>query len=314
MNRPVKFCVRMHQHGYGFDNLKELWTEADRLGYHSASLYDLLNIPTLECWTTLSALAAVTAKLRLIPMVLANTYRPPALMAKMASTLDVISNGRLELGIGAGGGGADHRAAGYAFPSTAERVRMLEESMVVIKGLWSGELGSFQGRYYQLDNPHQEPRPVQQPHPPILIGGHGERRLLRAVAAHADICNIGSEMTLEEHRQKLSVLEAHCRDVGRDPTEIEVSHNALTLIAETQAEFDRIVARRASQSNVSNAAYRDSLAGAIAGTPDQCAGQIQTYVDAGITYFFLIFPDPVSVESIRLFAKEVMPRFAGAQG
>ena len=314
MNRPVKFCVRMHQHGYGFDDLKELWTEADRLGYHSASLYDLLNIPTLECWTTLSALAAVTENLRLIPMVLANTYRPPALMAKMASTLDVISNGRLELGIGAGGGGTDHRAAGYAFPSTAERVRMLEESMVVIKGLWSGELGSFQGRYYQLDNPHQEPRPVQQPHPPILIGGHGERHLLRAAARHADICNIGSEMSLEEHRQKLSVLYAHCRDAGRDPGEIEVSHNALTLIAETQAEFDQTVARRASQSNVSNAAYRDSLAGAIAGTPDQCAEQIQTYVDAGITYFFLIFPDPVSVESIRLFAREVMPRFAGAKG
>ena len=311
MTRPVKFCMRMHQHGYAFDDLKEVWTEADGLGYHSASLYDLLNIPTLECWTTLSALAAVTENLRLIPMVLANTYRPPALMAKMASTLDVISKGRLELGIGAGGGGTDHRASGYAFPSTAQRVRMLDEAMVIIKGLWSGELSTFEGRYYKLDNAHQEPRPVQQPHPPILIGGHGERHLLRVAARHADICNIGSEMTLEEHRHKLSVLYAHCRDVGRDPGEIEVSHNALTLISETQAEFDRVVTRRAAQSNVSTAAYRESLAGVISGTPDQCAEQIQAYVDAGITYFFLIFPDPVSVESIRLFAREVMPRFVG---
>jgi alkanesulfonate monooxygenase SsuD/methylene tetrahydromethanopterin reductase-like flavin-dependent oxidoreductase (luciferase family) len=118
-------------------------------------------------------------------------------------------------------------------------------------------------------------------------------------------------MTLEEHRHKLSVLYAHCRDVGRDPGEIEVSHNALTLISETQAEFDRVVTRRAAQSNVSTAAYRESLAGVISGTPDQCAEQIQAYVDAGITYFFLIFPDPVSVESIRLFAREVMPRFVG---
>ena len=311
MTRKVKFCVRMHQHGYGFEQLREVWTEADRLGYHSASLYDLLNIPTLECWTTLSALASVTENLRLIPMVLANTYRPPALMAKMASTLDVISRGRLELGIGAGGGGSDHRAAGYAFPSTAERVRMLEEAMVVVKGLWTGELSDFQGRYYQLERAHQEPRPVQQPRPPILIGGHGERHLLRAAAGHGDICNIGSEMSLEEHRQKLSVLEAHCRDLGRDPAEIEVSHNARTLIAETAAEFDAMVARGAAESNVSASAYRESLSGAIAGTPDQCAEQIQGYVDAGITYFFLIFPDPVSVEHLRLFAREVMPRFAG---
>ena len=312
MTRKVKFCVRMHQHGYGFEQLREVWTEADRLGYYSASLYDLLNIPTLECWTTLSALASVTENLRLIPMVLANTYRPPALMAKMASTLDVISNGRLELGIGAGGGGSDHRAAGYAFPSTAERVRMLEEAMAVIKGLWSGELSDFRGRYYQLERARQEPRPVQQPCPPILIGGHGERHLLRAVAGHADICNIGSEMSLEEHRQKLSVLEAHCRDLSRDPAEIEVSHNARTLIAETAADFDAMVVRGAAQSNVSPSAYRDSLSGAIAGTPDQCAGQIQEYVDAGITYFFLIFPDPVSVDHLRLFAREVMPRFTSS--
>ncbi len=309
MTRPVKFCVRMHQHGYAFDDLKEVWTEADRLGYHSASLYDLLDIPTLECWTTLSALAAVTENLRLIPMVLANTYRPPALMAKMASTLDVISKGRLELGIGAGGGGTDHRASGYAFPSTAQRVRMLDEAMVIIKGLWSGELGDFEGCYYRLENAHQDPRPVQQPHPPILIGGHGERHLLRVAARHADICNIGSEMTLEEHRQKLSVLEEHCREAGRDFGEIEISHNALTLIAETQTEFDHVVSRRAAQSNVSASTYRESLRGTIAGTPDQCAQQIQSYVDAGITYFFLIFPDPVSVDDLRLFAREVMPRF-----
>ena len=309
MTRPVKFCVRMHQHGYAFDDLKEVWTEADKLGYHSASLYDLLNIPTLECWTTLSALAAVTENLRLIPMVLANTYRPPALLAKMASTLDVISKGRLELGIGAGGGGTDHRASGYAFPSTAQRVRMLEEAMVVIKGLWSGDLTTFEGRYYQLDNAHQDPKPVQQPHPPILIGGHGERHLLRAAAKHADICNIGSEMNLEEHRQKLLVLEEHCRKVGRDPGEVEASHNALTLIAQSPSEFDQIVERRAVQSNMSTPAYRESLRGAIAGTPDQCAEQIQSYVDAGITYFFLIFPDPVSVEDLRLFARDVMPRF-----
>ena len=115
-NKKVKFGVRIHQSGYTYESLRRIWTEADKLGYHSATLYDLLNVPALECWTTLSALAADTERIRLTPLVLANPYRPPALLAKMASTLDVISGGRLELGIGAGGGEADHIASGLPFP------------------------------------------------------------------------------------------------------------------------------------------------------------------------------------------------------
>ena len=133
MNDKVKFAVRIHQGGYSFDELKRIWTEADRLGYHSATLYDLLNVPTLECWTTLAALAAATERIRLTPLTLANPYRPPALLAKMASTLDVISGGRLELGIGAGGDRADHLASGYEFPSTPARTRMLDEAVEIIK-------------------------------------------------------------------------------------------------------------------------------------------------------------------------------------
>ena len=126
-SQQVKFGVRVHQSGYSFEDLKAIFTQADRLGYYSATLYDLLNIPTLECWTTLSALAAVTERIRLTPMVLANLYRPPALLAKMSATLDVISGGRLELGIGAGGGRnpreagryrhSDHNRRGHRTPS-----------------------------------------------------------------------------------------------------------------------------------------------------------------------------------------------------
>ncbi len=137
MNGKVKFGVRIHQRNYSFEALKRIWQEADRMGYHSATLFDLLNGPLLECWTTLSALAAVTEQIRLTPIVLANSYRPPALLAKMASTLDDISGGRLELGIGAGGGRGDHQASGYPFPSTRVRVQMLEEAMEVIKRRWT---------------------------------------------------------------------------------------------------------------------------------------------------------------------------------
>ncbi len=309
MEQGVKFAVRVHQSGYSFEDLKAIFTQADRLGYYSATLYDLLNIPALECWTTLSALAAVTEHIKLTPMVLANLYRPPALLAKMSATLDVISGGRLELGIGAGGGRGDHLSSGIPFPSTSQRVDMLEEAVELIKRLWVGDKVDFSGRYYHLKQASVQPAPVQKPHPPVIIGGHGENYLLRAVARHADICNIGSGLTLEEHRQKLAVLERHCQAVGRDFSQIEVSHNAGVLIAETSSDLERRVIQRAQAVNLTPEEFQKELSRYICGTPDQCVRQIQEYVEHGISYFFLIFPDPVSSQDLRLFAEEVMPRF-----
>ena len=311
MTNRVKFGVRIHQSGYSYEALRQVWTQADRLGYYSATLYDLLNVPTLECWTALSALAAETRQIRLTPLVLANPYRHPALLAKMASTLDVISGGRLELGIGAGGGGADHLASGFPFPSTSARVEMLEEAVQVIKALWTETKASFQGSYYSLEEAVNEPKPLQKPHPPILIGGHGETYLFRAVARFADICNVGFEMSLEEHESKLNALAQHCGRYGRDPSEIQVTHNTRVVIAENSAQFDRLAAAGAADSNMSVAEYKESLKRAIAGTPEACVRQIQAYVDNGICYFFLLFPDPISAESLELFAREVMPHFDG---
>ena len=310
MSKQVKFSVRIHQGGYSYESLRRIWLDADRLGYYSATLYDLLNVPTLECWTTLSALAAETSRIRLTPLVLANTYRHPAVFAKMASTLDVISNGRVEIGIGAGGGRSDHRASGLDFPSTSVRVRMLEEAIELMKRLWTEEEVTFEGRYYTLSGAKNDPGPVQRPHPPFLVGGHGERHLFRAVARHADICNVGFEMDLAEHGARLDALGEHCRDVGRDLSEIEVSHNTRVVIAESEAEFEKLVAQGAANASMSATDYRASLSRAIAGTPQQCVEQIQKYVDSGITYFFLLFPDPIPIESLGLFAREVMPRFA----
>lgn len=310
MNRSVKFSVRIHQGGYDYDTLRRIWLDADRLGYYSATLYDLLNVPTLECWTTLTALAAQTSRIRLTPLVLANTYRHPAVFAKMASTLDVISNGRVEIGIGAGGGRSDHAASGLDFPSTSVRVRMLEESIELMKRLWTKREVDFQGRYYSLSGARNDPAPLQKPHPPFLVGGHGERHLFRAVARHADICNVGFEMDMDEHRASLEALGEHCRDVGRDLSEIEVSHNTRVVIAESEAEFDRLVSEGAATANVSPDDYRASLSRAIAGTPEQCVEKIRSYVDSGITYFFLLFPDPIPTERLELFAREVLPHFA----
>ena len=310
MNKKVKFSVRIHQGGYDYESLRRIWMGADRLGYYSATLYDLLNVPTLECWTTLSALAAQTTGIRLTPLVLANTYRHPAVFAKMASTLDVISNGRVEIGIGAGGGRSDHQAAGLDFPSTSARSGMLDESVEMMKRLWTEEEVYFQGRYYTLNGAKNNPGPIQKPHPPFLIGGHGQRHLFRVVARHADICNVGFEMDLDEHRSSLDALGEHCEREGRDISEIEVSHNTRVVIAESEAEFDRLVEQGAAAANVGSADYRASLSRAIAGTPERCIEQIQNYVDSGITYFFLLFPDPIPTERMEMFAQEVMPRFA----
>ncbi|PKB79277.1 MAG: hypothetical protein BZY88_14135 [SAR202 cluster bacterium Io17-Chloro-G9] len=312
MAPKVKFSVRIHQSGYTYPMLREIWKAADGLGFHSATLFDLLNAPALECWTTLSALAGETSRIRLTPLVLANTYRPPQLLAKMAATLDVISEGRLELGIGAGGGESDHRASGYDYPPIPTRVEMLEESVDIIGRLWREPNVTFRGKYYSVEGATVDPMPVQKPGPPILIGGHGDRYLMRAAARHGDICNIGFEMSLEDYDAKLATLNEHCHRAGRDPAQIEVSHNTRVIIAEDSAGFDDLISQGATAANTTPTAYKDSLSRAIAGTPDQCNEQIQKLVDRGITYFFLLFPEPVSADSLSLFAKHVMPHFVTA--
>ena len=309
MEKQVKFCVRIHQGKYSYQDLLRVWQSADNLGYYSASLYDLINIPTLECWTTLSALASATDRIRMIPMVLANTYREPVLLAKMASTLDVISNGRLELGIGAGGGRTDHTASGYDFTSTRIRSLMLTEAVSLIRKLWTEDTVNFQGKYYGVADAHHDPKPVQKPHPPILIGGHGEKHVLKAVARQADMCNIGNGMSLAEHDDKLQILAEYCEEVGRDVKDIEVTHNTSVVIAEDQAKYEQLVKDNARNMGRDESEYRESLKRAIAGTPEQCARKIQSYIDHGIRYFFLIFADPIPSDQLELFAHEVMPRF-----
>lgn len=309
MHDAPNFIVRLHQGGADYAYLRQLFRAADRLGYDGASLYDLLSIPTLECWTTLSALASETERIRLIPLVLANLYRHPATLAKMAATLDVISEGRLVLGIGAGGGEGDHKAYGLPYPSTQERAAMLGEAVQAIRLLWSGERVSFDGEYYRLDNALCDPAPMQQPSPPILIGGHGERYLLRAAAAHADITNMRADMSVAEHRAKRRALDAHCDAVGREPSEVALSHNAHVFIGKDEAAVDSLLAEHAARHHMPTKRFRASLGNAIVGTPQECIEQLRQYANYGIGWFFLLFPEPVSVDDIELFAGEVMPRF-----
>jgi alkanesulfonate monooxygenase SsuD/methylene tetrahydromethanopterin reductase-like flavin-dependent oxidoreductase (luciferase family) len=306
----LKFNVRVNQHRYGYDDLLRIWLEADRLGYYSGSLYDLLNSDALECWTTLTALLAQTQRIRAVPMVLANPYRHPALLAKMVATLDIISGGRVTLGIGAGGSGSDTRASGLPFPSTRQRCQMLEEAVEVMRRLWTESSVDHNGRFYTLAGATVQPKPLQRPAPPVLVGGHGERHVLPSVGRIADICNIGSNNTVVEHRQRLEIVHRSAEAAGRNPEDIEITQNSNVVIAPSQREFDLLVAHLAGQAGMTVARYQDTrLRNTISGTPEQCADVISTYVDAGMHYFFVVFPDFAPSETLGLFATEVMARF-----
>ena len=211
--------------------LEEIWRAADEMPELDAGwLYDHFypimtdnpSGPCFEGWTALAYLAGITSRLRLGLMVSGNTYRHPALLANICATLDVVSKGRLEIGLGAAWNEAEHAAYGIAFPPLGKRMDALDEACQVLDSLLTQSVSSFTGEYYQLTNAYCEPKPVQQPRPPLVIGGGGEKRTLRIVAKYADHWNFPGR-TGDELKAKLAVLHEHCAVVGRDPADIEVS-------------------------------------------------------------------------------------------
>ena len=240
---------------------------------HFSPIKSDVNGPCLEGWTLLAAYAALTERIRVGLMVTGNTYRHPAVLAKIASTVDVIANGRLDLGIGAGWNEYEHASMGIPLYKPGERIRRLDEACQMIKLLYSQHLTDFDGAYYQLKEARCEPKPVQRPHPPFVIGGGGEQLTLRVVAKHADIWNY-SAGTLEEFTRKVGILRDHCDAVGRDPAEIELS---------VQAPI----------------AYND-LAAAVT--------TFQQYVDAGATHLVLYLPPPFPEGIVPRLATEVVAK------
>jgi F420-dependent oxidoreductase-like protein len=199
-----------------------------------------------ECFTLLSSIAAITSKVKLGQVVTCNSYRNPALLAKILSTLDIISNGRIELGIGAGWYEEEYRQYGYDFPSTVVRIEQLDEAVSIIKAMWSKQKASFKGKYYSIKDAICNPKPLQKPYPTIMIGGSGEKYLLRVVAKHADRYNhpCGSVDLL---KRKISKLKEHCASIGRNPKEIEYSILISCLIGEEDKMIKDIINQRKKQ-------------------------------------------------------------------
>ncbi len=299
-----------------YETMTRCAQEAEQLGYHSIWLYDHFHtVPaetietTFECWTTTAALARDTQTIRIGQMVTCNGYRPPALLAKMASTVDVLSHGRLDFGIGAGWYEEEFRAYGYPYPDGPERLRMLDEAMQVIHAMWRDERAVFSGQYYQLAGAINEPKGTQQPHPPIWIGGSGERVTLKLVAKYADACNISGHDPAV-YRQKFAVLREHCDKLGRDyNTIIKSGHVFIYLLEPGQTVDDALtIAHRVKGSEQQTA--EQLLKGSMIGTPAQIRTQLEPLIEAGVEYFIIYFRNGLADgRSLRVFADEVVPAF-----
>lgn len=252
--------------------------------------------PTSECWTTLAALAARVPRIRLGALVTGNTYRHPAVLAKMAANVDNISEGRCVLGIGAGWQENEHAAYGIPFHTLGGRMRRLEEACEVVTGLFANEKTNFQGRYYQMTDAPLAPKPVQSPLP-LLIGGGGEKQTLRIAAKYATDWNVWG--TPELLTAKQVILDEHCRAIGRNPREVQRGANALLVLSDDPETVERM-----------RAAGRP----VIAGNAEQVRAVIQAYVDAGVDE--VVIPDfnlgrdtAAKIAVMDRFASEVMARF-----
>jgi len=294
-----------------FDHVAMLANTAERAGFDAVFVmdhfYQLPNIgprtePMLEGYTTLAGIAARTTKIRLGTLVTGVTYRNPALLAKVVTTLDIVSSGRAILGLGAAWNEDEHRGYGYDFPPVGERLNRLEEALQICRAMFREEAPSFEGRYYRIEGALNSPRPIQPGGPPIMIGGGGEQRTLKLVAQYADMCNIFGDPAIVRH--KMEVLERHCETVGRDPRTIVKTRLGSLIIRKTDAEAERLYEQLLNRPGVN----RDwARAGFIVGGPDRVAERAQMLLDAGLDGLIFNMPHMEDPEAIAL-AGETLAR------
>lgn len=278
---------------------------AEELGFDSVWVYDHFhNVPrpihstVFECWTVMAAISQRTSRIRLGQMVSCNAYRHPSVVAKITSTIDVISGGRLDLGIGAGWYEHEYKGYGFAFGSPKERLGMLREGVEIIKSMWTQADTSYEGTYYQLNGAQCDPKPLQLPTPPIWIGGGGEQVTLRIVARHGDWANFGGGAPIEAFVHKSTLLAQHCKAVGRDFDEIGRSVSGDIFIRETEAEL-----REAGTKSLTGQPMDEWAAGHFVGTPEQVGEKMQRYIDAGCRGFVPWCGDYPDTETLHHYAK-----------
>lgn len=293
---------------------KSIAITADNLGFNMLYTYDHF-IPhykddieknIFECFTLLSAIATITTKIKIGQIVLCNSYRNPALLSKMISTLDVISKGRTELGIGAGWYEDEYIAYGYNFPSNTTRIKQLDESLCIIKSMWTEKRTYFDGRYYKINNAICNPKPIQKPRPIIMIGGKGEKYLLKVVAKHADRYNLffGSP---DEMKRKISILKQYCNSIGRDHNEIQYSVVLPCIIEESEEEIDQILTKYKRNDQTKEQLIQYLVDGITIGTPEKIIKGLDEYIDIGVNHFIIHFKELNDI-TLKLFYSKVISK------
>jgi alkanesulfonate monooxygenase SsuD/methylene tetrahydromethanopterin reductase-like flavin-dependent oxidoreductase (luciferase family) len=307
----AEFGIYLPQVALSFDEMLERALECERLGYDSFWLYDhfyapgLPEAPSLEPWTLATALLARTSRLRVGHLVLCNNFRHPALLAKMATTLDVISGGRLELGIGSGSVGEEHDQLGMHWGTAAERAERLGEALELITRMFAEPVTSYDGRYYRVRDLPNLPPPVTRPRPRVHVGGAGPRRTLPLVARYADVWNVPT-YALDRIAELNRALDEECERIGRDPATLRRSVEAVLVVAEPDAlDAATSLARRRF-----GAPGYGLDAGGFIGAPERIAERVSELVDAGFGSFVFFTPDRAASGTLELFATEVMPRFS----
>ncbi|MGA2790246.1 MAG: LLM class F420-dependent oxidoreductase [Candidatus Bathyarchaeia archaeon] len=285
------------------EKLRTLAQNAERLGFDSFWVMDhfhqIQNVgqaqePMLEGWTTQAVVAGLTEKIKLGTLVTGIVYRHPSVLAKIGATLDVLSKGRLFMGIGAAWNVEEARAYGIPFPPVGERMRRLEEAAQIISKMWTEERASFNGKFYQIRDAYCNPKPIQKPHPPLMIGGSGERRTLKIVAKYADACNIFG--SVETVRRKLGVLREHCRLVGRDYDSILKTKLGHVVIDNNKENVTEAIKGLPEDRRREYAIY---------GTPEEVRKQIEAFRDVGIEYLIVNLEPDRELQALDLFASEV---------
>jgi probable F420-dependent oxidoreductase len=312
-----------------FARARKVAERAEKQGFYSLSINDHLyspmgeRDPQLECFSTLSAIAAITSRIRLAPAVVAMSFRNPAMLAKTASTLDCISNGRLILGLGSGWQRTEYDAHGYPYPSTSERLDQLEDGINVLKAMWTQAEPDYHGRYFSVHNAYNHPRPVQKPYPPLMLGGSG-KRLLEIAAKHTDIALLtppiyhdkdsvqdptsAVKFTKTVLKRRIGQLRELAKAAGRDPDSIELASLVFVRMARDKSAADAIVRQSVAQMGFpSEDAVRNSPA-SLMGTPEQVKRELRSRIDEfGLTFFTVAI---FGQEAYEMFVNEIMPEFA----
>ena len=309
MSHPIRFGIQTSQQNVEWSSMLDLWKKAEAWGYDSLWNFDHFypifvdpNGPCLEGWTTLAALGQATSRVRIGHLVNGNTYRNPCVLAKMAATLDHVTNGRLNLGIGAGWFELEHDAFGLDFKTVRGRLDALDEACRILKGMFTGEPFSLKGKHYTVDNARGLPVPVQKPHPPIMIGGSGEKILLRIVAEHADMWNTSGDADRLGHL--VDVIRRHGDAVGRDTRQIEKTV-MMPMCYGGGSEREKFMTQLIA--GMQQCTPDEARRRIMMGSKDECLETVARYGKAGVTHFIFMAFQPVFPDELQAFAEDVAP-------